>query len=278
MPVTIKALKKENNSLRNQIDALKKGTEESASDNRWEIDKGDKMILAAIFSRRSFSVIGVTETKITNSKLPLDFNPSIPNYRFENVPTPLSAGGVGMYIHNDFNYTVIRRTCDEAFQTLWVSIHIAKKSTVICGVIYSQHNSPQKILSYFEQTVEKLSAAGRRIFLMTDANINLLCHERCRYAQEYLHLLQSYSFIPTIDKPTRVKNKSATLIDNIFINNYDENVNSSNIVSDIIDHYTQFCVCNALGNKSKSIPPKVKLRDYSNFSESQFLNHLEELN
>ena len=54
-----------------------------------------------------FSVIGVTETKITNSNLPLDFNPSIPNYRFEYVPTPLSAGGVGMYIHNDLNYTVM---------------------------------------------------------------------------------------------------------------------------------------------------------------------------
>ena len=63
-----------------------------------------------------FSVVGITETKITNSNLPLDFDPSIPNYRFEYVPTPLSAGGVGMYIHNDFNYTVIERTCDGAFR------------------------------------------------------------------------------------------------------------------------------------------------------------------
>ena len=93
-----------------------------------------------------------------------------------------------------------------------------------------------------------------------------------------LHLLQSYSFIPTIDKPTRrVLNKSATLIDNIFVNDYDANIYSGNIVSDISNHYTQFCVCNALGNKSKFIPPKVKLRDYSKFSESQFLNHLAQL-
>ena len=105
-----------------------------------------------------FSVIGITETKITNSNLPLDIGPSIPNYRFEYVPTPLSAGGVGMYIHNDFNYTVIERTCDEAFQGLWVEIQIAKKSTVFCGNIYRQQNSPEKFLNYFEQTVEKLSA------------------------------------------------------------------------------------------------------------------------
>lgn len=58
-----------------------------------------------------FSVIGVTEAKITNSNLPLDFNPSIPNYRFEFVPTPLSAGGLGMYIHNDPNYTAEYDLC-----------------------------------------------------------------------------------------------------------------------------------------------------------------------
>ena len=93
-----------------------------------------------------FIVIGVTETKITNSNLPLDFNPSIPNYRFEFVPTPLSAGGVGKYIHKDLNYTVIERTCDEAFQALWFSIHIAKTSTVICGVIYRQHKAQKNFL------------------------------------------------------------------------------------------------------------------------------------
>ena len=115
-----------------------------------------------------FSVIGITETN-----LPLDFDPSIPNYRFEHVPTPLSAGGVGMYIHNDF----------DLFQGLRVEIQIAKKSTVICGVIYRQHNSPEKFLNYFEQTVEKLSATGRRIFIMTDANIDLLSYKWCKYAQ-----------------------------------------------------------------------------------------------
>ena len=93
-----------------------------------------------------------------------------------------------MYIDNDFNYTVIEGTCDETFQALWVSIYIAKKSDVICGVIYRQ-----------QQTVEKLSASERRIIIITDANINLLSYEWCKYAQEFLHLLQSYSFIPTID-------------------------------------------------------------------------------
>ena len=90
--------------------------------------------------------------KITNSNLPLDFDPSIPNYRFEYVPAPQSAAGVGMYIHNDFNYTVIERTCDEAFQALWVEIHIAKKSTVILE-LFVDSTIAQKNVSF---TLSKL--------------------------------------------------------------------------------------------------------------------------
>ena len=53
-----------------------------------------------------FSVIGITETKITNSA-GIDYNPHIPNYQFEQLPTPLSCGGVGMYINTSLNYTVL---------------------------------------------------------------------------------------------------------------------------------------------------------------------------
>ena len=114
-----------------------------------------------------------------------------------------------------------------------------QKNLLLFVVIYRQQNSPEKFLSYFEQTVEKPSASGRWIFIMTDAKINLLYYKWSNYAQKFLHLLQSYSFILTIDKPTRVLNKSATLIDNIFINNYEANVYSGIIVSDISDHYTE---------------------------------------
>ena len=47
----------------------------------------------------------------------------------------------------------------------------------------------------------------------------------------------------TIDKPTHcVRNSSsATLIHNILANKVDANITSGNIVSDISDHFSQFC-------------------------------------
>ena len=46
-----------------------------------------------------FNIIEVSETRIYNDTGILDFNPNIPNYNFGFIPTPLSAGGVGLIVH-----------------------------------------------------------------------------------------------------------------------------------------------------------------------------------
>ena len=154
-----------------------------------------------------FNIIAVTETRIYNDIL--DFNPNIPDYNFEFVPTPLSAGGVGMYIEETMNYAVIERTSNEAFQALWIELQFVKQSNIICGVIYRQHNSVEHFLDYFE-AVDRYSATGKPICLLGDVNINILRAQTCNYAQQFLDCLQSYALLPTIDKPTRVCNNSAT--------------------------------------------------------------------
>jgi hypothetical protein len=45
---------------------------------------------------------GITETRIGNADT-LDFDYNIPGYQFEYVPTPLSAGGVRMYVNNELH-------------------------------------------------------------------------------------------------------------------------------------------------------------------------------
>ena len=55
-----------------------------------------------------FQVIGVTETKITNSNLE-GFIPSISGYNFEYVPTPLSAEGVRMSFDASLDYVSLEK-------------------------------------------------------------------------------------------------------------------------------------------------------------------------
>ena len=57
---------------------------------------------------------------------------------------------------------------------------------------------------------------------MGDFNINLLKSEENQHVNDFLNQMFSSSFYPLISRPTRITNRSATLIDNIFVNNLEE--------------------------------------------------------
>ena len=105
---------------------------------------------------------------------------------------------------------------------------------------------------------------------MGDFNIDLLKYENRKYSQTLLQCMQSFSMLPTIDKPTRVYGSSATLIDNIFTNNLTNNISSG-------DHFSQVRIVNV--NKQK-LPhtKKTKGRDYSSFNANKFINDLSAIN
>ena len=108
----------------------------------------------------------------------------------------------------------------------------------ICGIIYRQHNSPGQFIEYFNDTIEKLASTGKMLYLMGDFNLCLLKTESSSYSQDFLLALQSFYLLPTIDKPTRVRNNSASLIDNIFVNNPDQVLISGKIITDVSDHFS----------------------------------------
>ena len=68
--------------------------------------------------------------------------------------------------------------------------------------------------------------------IIGDFNLDRLKRASSLYSDDFFTSLQSCFLIPKIDKPTRVRSTSATLIDNIFINNPDQVVASGNIISD----------------------------------------------
>ena len=68
------------------------------------------------------------------------------------MPTPLSAGGVGICMYIDQSIK-IEKISKEAYQALWVELHLPKKANIICGVVYRQHNSPEHFQEYFDETI-----------------------------------------------------------------------------------------------------------------------------
>ena len=120
------------------------------------------------------------------------------------------------------------------------------------GVIYRAHTSIDNFIGDIDPVFKKLNDEKKQIYIMGDFNIDLLKVDDHRPTHDYLELIFSYSLLPTIYKPTRITETTATIIDNILTN--DENViKSSILVTDITDHMpTVLTTRNNLTNHSGS--------------------------
>ena len=205
--------------------------------------------LELLFDELDFhlDVISISETKITNSN-ESNAHPSIQGHVFEHVPTPLASGGAALFVDQSLNYNVLGKTSNEAFQALWVEISFVNHKNIVCGIIYCQHNSPDYFLTYRDKTIEKMVSDDKDVYIMGDFNIDLLKCESSQISQDFLLSLRSCYLIPTVDKPTSVHRTSAMLIDDTFVNSPDQ-LSSGNIISDISDHFSQFCITTSAKDK-----------------------------
>ena len=70
-----------------------------------------------------------------------------------------------------------------------------------------------------------------------DHNMDLLKTSKHTNTQDFLDYNIEINMLPTINKPTRIIDSSATLIDNIFISSrLQEDYGSGIIISDLSDH------------------------------------------
>ena len=104
---------------------------------------------------------------------------------------------------------------------------------------------------------------------MGDYNIDLMKHTSHNPTSEFIDLMFSNSFIPLINKPTRVTSKTATLIDNIFINEYkNENKYMTGILAtDISDHYPIFHIIQCEHKPHKDQYQLIRLINDSNLDK-----------
>ena len=95
-----------------------------------------------------------------------------------------------------------------------------------------------------------------------------------------LEKILSNNFIPQITLHTRITEKTAALIDNIFTNSYKHNCNcvSGNITTYISDHLPQFLITGNLKQPSFKQNPPISFKNYNNFNEEAFKTELCELN
>ena len=129
-------------------------------------------------------------------------------------------------------------------ESTFIEIDQKKGKNIICGCIYGHHSMSVFDFNenYLSSLLDKISKENKKSILMGDFNINLLDLDRKTNVSNFHNLLPSHMFSPFILQPTRVTQKSATVIGNIFVNLLEPYTHSGNITTKISDHLLQFLV------------------------------------
>lgn len=185
-----------------------------------------------------FSVIGITETWLTDDSELSYYN--IDHYNLLTCSrSDRHGGGVGLYLENNLIFEQLKNlesNDDNVCQSIFVELKL-NNSNIIIGVIYRPPSGDfKKFTEYIDNTLSSLTNSNKSIHLMGDFNINLLNIETCSLTSDFFETMLSYSLCSSIFRPTRITTHSATLIDNIFSNNFTLPSSSGILLTDISDH------------------------------------------
>jgi exonuclease III len=149
-----------------------------------------------------FSIIGLTETKIKSEQDNVSvLNTAMHGYHFVSQPSLSNAGGVGMYISENYKYTIrddLSKSSKE-FETLWLEIHNDSQQNFLCSVIYRHPNgNADTFISYIDSSIDKIHREGKYCVILGDFNLDLLKFETHAVTDNFMNILGTYFFQPHI--------------------------------------------------------------------------------
>ena len=193
-----------------------------------------------------FSIISLCETWLRDSD---DLNIiQIPNYNLIHKDRSIRrGGGVALYLSTNIAY----RSRDElsllltSAESLFIEIELDCGRNIICGSIYRPPDENQTLFDEeLSHIMQIISREKKKAYLVGDYNINLLKYSESRCIQDHVDSIYANSFQPVITKPTRITDKTVSLIDNIYCNieSLMPSIKSGILPIDISDHFPVFCI------------------------------------
>ena len=111
--------------------------------------------------------------------------------------------------------------------------------TIVLGNIYrSPSRKPDAFNELFETILQKLNRHTKKkiCYLVGDFNQDLIKHHTDANYQNLIDNAASHGLVQLVSRPTRITDKSATLIDHVYTNNLDNTLSCNILTLDLSDH------------------------------------------
>ena len=248
--------------------------------------KEDKLNILIKNLDNKFDVIALTET----------WNPEINNHKFcppilegyhsyEGITGSTMKGGCGFYIKNSVNY-INRDDLDfksnnkqHDFECKWIEM-IGKKEleNLIIGVHYRHPlKKDEEYIKYLNKILKIIKKENKNVIITGDFNYNLLSYQKDYRVNDFLSSLLENQYLPHVTGPTRITEKTTSLIDNIFFNNLSKECTSGNLLYKLSDHLPSFIFIDETKYTNK-IKSNIYKRSFSKFNQEDFNEALNDEN
>lgn len=129
-------------------------------------------------------------------------------------------------------------TVDNVSECLTIEIQRPKKNFIISCLYRTPGSNIEALKSWI---VEHYSTTSHKVFFIGgDINIDLLNPNKYSKTEEFIDTMFSIGLYPKITRPSRITSLLATLIDDIFINEIDNNTVGRLLINNISDHLPVF--------------------------------------
>ena len=196
------------------------------------------------------------------------FSPSInvPGYEFYHVDRQNKrGGGVGILIKSEIRHIldVRLRFESECFENISLLVELRNGKKLLVSAMYRPPNTDVRkfIDEYGKLLTEMKKIPNCDLVIGLDHNMDFVKSNTHRPTSEFINLNLDMLMMPVITRPTRITNSSATLIDNIIVEQSMLDLCTSNVlVEDISDHLPSVLSISGI-KTSKKEKVKITSRD-----------------
>ena len=174
-----------------------------------------------------------------------------------------------------FNFTQLKSFQLYGTESIWLKIWNNNSTKILIGSIYRHPTEDSnKFLDDFSVCMEKLADEKKRFYIIGDITIDInRTNQNSPQADRYMQVITSNGAFSVITKPTRVTDKTATVIDHIITNDTAHSILPRVIRTSLTDHYAIICKISKIEKLGKILPISL-FRNKKNFCPEAFSDDL----
>ena len=134
-------------------------------------------------------------------------------------------GEIAFYVKKSLQFNVINELFvmdEKIFESLFINVQVGKE-TIVCGAIYRSPvdhvTAHQDFRLQLTKCLEKLDVK-RKCYIFADFNYDLAKSNENTHVSDFTEVMLNHNFCSIINKPTRITDTSATVLDHIWTNAY----------------------------------------------------------